>query len=110
MNKHAELMKQYAKDWAADPKPWQFWEVYGTVSKCWRGLEHHPEWLEHLEYRRKPLQKLVTIPPSHSEPKFFISLVLQRLDGITISEYDLCGLGSAYDSSKAFDQMVKDLK
>lgn len=110
MNKHAELIKQYAKDWVTDPQPWRFWEVYGTVSKSWRVLEHHPEWLEYLEYRRKPLHKIITIPESQPEPKCFISLIHHKTDGAIVSQHVLCRLGSLHDGSKAFDQLVKELK
>jgi len=51
MNKHADLMIEYAKDWAETEVPWERWECNNGWG--WSSLEAHPRWLYDVEYRRK---------------------------------------------------------
>ena len=62
-HKHAELMLQYAKDWAETEEPWKRWVVTSHRNE-WVALFGHPYWNEKNEYRRKPrtLTYTVTIP------------------------------------------------
>lgn len=54
VNIHAELIAEYAKDWAETDKPWERWEYRHCKSKVWSALECHTCWLSDHEYRRKP--------------------------------------------------------
>ena len=52
---HAELMLEYAKDWAETQTPWERWELMSDVFDEWLPLKGgHPIWLEHYQYRRTP--------------------------------------------------------
>ena len=69
-HKHAELMLQYAKDWAETDEPWKRWEVTSHRDE-WVALCGHPYWNEKHEYRRK--QKVILInghevPEPHRKP------------------------------------------
>jgi len=50
-HKHADLMKQYAEDWAETYAPWKRWEC---DADGWLPLKDHPYWLSDVKYRRKP--------------------------------------------------------
>ena len=62
-HKHAELMLQYAKDWAETDEPWKRWVVTSHRNE-WVALFGHPYWREESEYRRKPctLTYTITVP------------------------------------------------
>ena len=52
---HAELMLEYAKDWAETQIPWERWELMSDVFDEWLPIKGgHPLWLEHFQYRRIP--------------------------------------------------------
>ena len=59
---HAELMLEYAKDWAETQTPWERWEIMCDGYNCaeWTSLKDgHPNWVEAFQYRRIP-----TPPPT----------------------------------------------
>ena len=52
---HAELMLEYAKDWAETQTPWELWEMKPDEFDVWIPIKGgHPFWREHLLYRRIP--------------------------------------------------------
>lgn len=63
MNKHAELINEYAKDWASSSEPWTKWQfkepgrpesLNNSEWNFWRDLTSHPSWQSSWDYRRKP--------------------------------------------------------
>jgi len=54
---HAELMIEYAKDWAETPYPWERWEF--CDGGAWERLTMHPRWNSQTKFRRKA--KTITI-------------------------------------------------
>ena len=48
---HAELMIEYAKDWAETPYPWERWEF--CDGGTWERLTAHPCWSSQTKFRRK---------------------------------------------------------
>ena len=48
---HAELMIEYAKDWAETPYPWERWEF--CDGGTWERLTTHPRWNSQTKFRRK---------------------------------------------------------
>ena len=53
-HKHAELMMQYAQDAQETPRPWERWEVYGSVTGRWISLDEGLYFMPGYQYRRKP--------------------------------------------------------
>lgn len=51
-NPHAELIAQYAQDWAETPYPWERWEF--CDGGTWERLTAHPCWSSQTKFRRKP--------------------------------------------------------
>ena len=58
---HAELMMQYAQDAMETPRPWERWEVYGTVTGKWISLSDCFFFRPENQYRRKPKMLSVTL-------------------------------------------------
>ena len=58
---HADLMLQYAQDAQETDKPWERWEVYGTITGRWIPLCEYDPFMPKLEYRRKPETITVTL-------------------------------------------------
>ncbi len=54
MNPHAELIKQYAKDWTLSQRPWENWEFFNPTTQKWIESKDHPTWAVNTKYRRKP--------------------------------------------------------
>ena len=58
---HAELMLEYAKDWAETKHPWLRWRRRRVDSiGDWSACQDHPKWLEDYDYEHKP-KPVVTI-------------------------------------------------
>ena len=56
---HVELMREYAKDWATNRKPYLLWEFFDNDKAAWVHLNHHPSWEPFKKYRRRA--KRITI-------------------------------------------------
>lgn len=55
MNKHSELIKQYAEDWCETDEPWLRWQGKGCITNDkWKNMANHPSWVDEYEYQRKP--------------------------------------------------------
>jgi hypothetical protein len=52
MNKHADVIKQYAEDWLVSKTPWMNYE-FSVDGNSWMGISSHPGWFEDYHYRRK---------------------------------------------------------
>ena len=53
-HKHAHNMALYAQDALETETPWERWEMAFADSLPWHGMDSHPGWIKHYEYRRKP--------------------------------------------------------
>jgi hypothetical protein len=58
MNKHADVIKQYAEDWLVSREPWMNYE-FSVDGNSWMGISSHPGWFEDYYYRRKVDQKTI---------------------------------------------------
>lgn len=56
---HADLMREYAKDWATNRKPYFLWENASDDAGPWVQLASHPAWNPFTKYRRRA--KRITI-------------------------------------------------
>lgn len=53
MNRHADLIEQYAQDWKETDTPWERWEYKLSDVTEWYETSTHPIWDDEYEYRRK---------------------------------------------------------
>lgn len=112
MNKHAELMKQYADDWATTYEPWTLWEVrdMDAIVTKWQQLETHPMWQQNAEYRRKPQTRTITLPPTKNEDAVAIRVCVINSQGDCIADFDLGYFDTGYNAVEYLQRLKDELK
>lgn len=112
MNKHAELMKQYAQDWAATDEPWTLWQFrdMDSIVTIWMDLEAHPKWSQNAEYRRKPQTRTITLPPTNSGDAVVTRVCVINSQGDCIADFDLGYFEEGQKALEYLERLKNELK